>query len=584
MRQPVWSDTTNLLKRVVLIILLHIGSMLSIDTADAQINDEIKAALKRFPSLEIVSIKKATGKVELLKSKGLTSDDLKGISLQDHPPVLKRKLDYSEDTYEKPYLADGIGPFRLNQFNCNFNYGGHNNYQMQDYACTHGFNTIYPYRRTPEQISVLPTDTKIASWSGISKYRKTWWQDQQLPEARYDLLNSDQFLTQPSEIQDRSPKQFDSYMLDMEHTPPLETETLKKQTWYPKTNREEFEKRYYAGFQKSLTSTVNAYRQQGFENLGIYGWSPLERGWYPLLANTPLPREPWELYGKSVSDSVDVIHNSAYCPYADSKNVAYVLASIEENVRRAKELDNPKPVRPYFWPLISGGGGGDRWWQEVPHLNEDQEAMIAMAFFLDIDGLVVWNWSGRSSHHVASFETFMGTPAKRSLMVAKPFNTDDTSGQNHEFRRYDYLHVQDTKNGVLSFQKIHPEDKKNDYGISPKQPIYRVEFKSLIPFLRARSEPISAVIRGMALVKPFEASIRKGTPQKDFNSRDIFRENLPVYRRVKTGSYHLIITYDPQTIRTGKESKIVVKDFDGNKDLDLVFPADQHPRIFIVSE
>ena len=585
MNPPTSSDATNLLKHAVFLFFVCVIPIFLATTVVAQVNGEIETALKQFPSLEVVSIKGVTGKVEVLKAKGLTSTDLDGVSLQDRPPVLKQKLEYSEDTYQKPYRATGIRPFRLNQFNCEFNYGGLNNYEMQDYAATHGFNTIDPFRRTPEQISILPAGTKIAHWKGIAKYRDKWWKEKKLPKARYDLLTSDLFQLLPSEISGRASEKFDTTMLDMEHTPPLELKELKKQKWYPNANGREFEQQYYEGYAKSLTSTVTAYKNQGFKKIGIYGWAPVERAWFPMLADEPLSREAWERYGKEVSDAVDVVHNSVYCPYTDSRNVAYVLANIEENVLRVHELDNPKPVRPYFWPLISGGGGGgNRWWKEVPQINEDQEAMIAMAFFVGIDGLVVWNWSGQSSHHVASFDTFMGKPDKRSLMVAKPFNTDDTSGQNHEFRRYDYLHVQDTKNGILSFQKIHPEDNKNDYGISSEQPFYRVEFKSLIPFLRARSEPISAVIRGMALVKPFEASIRKGTPQKDFNSRDIFRENLPVYRRVKTGDYHLIITYDPQTIRTGKESKIVVKDFDGNKDLDLVFPADQHPRIYIVSE
>ena len=577
-------DTTHL-KHSAFMLFLSLNLIFLPGITVAQVNNEIATALKRFPNLEVTSIKGVTGEVNLEKAKGLTSNDLIGISLQERPPALKRKLKYSEDDHQKPYQAKGISPFRLNQFNCNFNYGGRNNYDMQDYASTHGFNTIYPFRRTPEQISVFPAGTKIASWRGIFKYRNNWWKDQKLPKARYDLLTSDQFRPEPSELRGSTdPAKVDSLMLDMEHAPPLALESLKKQKWYPKADNKEFDRRYYAGYAKSLTSTVDTYRSLGFKNIGIYGWSPLARSWYPMLSDKPLSRESWEMFGKQVCDSVDVIYNSVYCPYADSKNVAYVLANIEETVRRAQELNKPKPVRPYFWPLISGGGGGDRWWQEVPHLNEDQEAMIAMAFFLDIDGLVIWNWSGQSNHHIASFDTFMGKPAKRGLMVGKPFNLDDTAGQSHQFARYDYLHVNDSKDGILSFQKVYPKEKEDNFGISSERPAFKIDFKTLAPFLRARSEPISSVIRGMALIQPFEASIRKGIPQADFDSREVFRQNLPLYRRVKTGNYHFVITYDPQTIRTGKDSNIVVENFGDKKGLDLVFPADQQPRIYIVSE
>lgn len=574
----------RLLKHAVQLFLVCISPIFFANTAVPQVNYEIETALKLFPSLKVVSIKGMTGEVNVRKSNGLTSNDLIGVSLQDRPPVLKRKLNYGEDSFQKPYQAPGIGPFRLNQFNCQFNYGGRNNYEMQDYAATHGFDSIYPFRRTADQISILPAGTKLAHWRGIFKYRDKWWKDQKLPNRRYDLLNQDHFLVKPSEAPAIASAQVDSQMLDMEHSPPFGLETLKKQEWYPEVNQSEFQQRYYDGYANTLTSTIKTYRNRGYKNLGIYGWSPLKRSWHPMLADEPLSRESWEVFGKQICDSVDVIHNSVYCPYADSRNVAYVLANIDENVRRAQELNNPKPVRPYFWPLISGGGGGDRWWREVPHLNEDQEAMIAMSFFLGIDGLVIWNWSGQSNHHVASFETFMGKSAKRSLMVGSPFSLNDTAGQTHQFRRYDYLHVQNFQNGVLSFQKIYPNEKENDYGLSSERPVFQAEFKILTPFLRPRSEPVAAIVRAMALVKPFELSIRNGTPQQDFDSREAFRKNLPLYRRVKTGNYHLVITYDPQTIRSGKESKIFVKDFDGNQGIDLVFPADQHPRIYIVSD
>ena len=578
-------DAISFLKRLVTLAVLTISQVFLADTVSAQVDNEIQAALKQFPNLKLVSIKEVTGRVHILKSHGLISNDLNGISLQDYPPVLRRKLQPDRDQ-PKPYEAKGIGPFRLNHFNCQFNYGGRYNYQMQDYAATHGFNSIYPFRRTTSQISALPTGTKIAQWKGIAKYRDKWWQDHSLPKARYDLLNGDHFWSPADKkFKGKNIKQTDLLMLDMEHALPLEIEKLKKQKWYPKTNQKEFSQRYYSGYAQSLTSTIQAYRNHGYKAVSIYGWSPQIRSWFPMLADKPLNRDFWEAYGKYVCDSVDVIHNSVYCPYADSKNVAFVLASIDENVRRVQELDNPKPVRPYFWPLISGGGShGFRWEKEVPHLNEDQEAMTAMAFFLGIDGLVIWNWSGKSSHHVASTQTFMGEPSKRTLMVSKSFRIDDSAGQAHLFSRYDYLHALDIQDGAIKFQKILPHMKKNNYGISPEQPIFHTKYDLLTPFLRPRSEPVAAIVRAMALIKPFELSIRNGTPQQDFNLREAFRKNHPLYRRVKNGNYHLVITYNPHTIRSGVESNIILENFDGNQGLDLVFPADQHPRIYILSD
>ena len=61
-----------------------------------------------------------------------------------------------------------------------------------------------------------------------------------------------------------------------------------------------------------------------------------------------------------------------------------------------------------------------------------------------------------------------------------------------------------------------------------------------------------------------------------------FRRNQPLLRHVENGKYHLVITYNPNTIRSGQDGEIKVKDFAGRNGVDLIFPADDRPRIFVV--
>ena len=570
--------------------LLAVVALPAFGHAFDDVDREVSEALSRFPHIKLISIKNRSGQVIVNKSDGLTSSDLVNVPLDDQPPRLKRRLQYSVNEkntargIQEPYVAIGIQPFRLQYFNCEFNYGGRHNYPMQDYASTHGFNIIYPYRRSAAQKSVFPTGTRLSEWKGISKFRKKWFKDQDIPYGRYDQLDMSHFRIDDPTLRGKKPNGVDFMMVDMEHQPPLSSERLRKTKWYPKQNSSDFERRYYTNYARSLVSTLQAHRRQGFQHLGIYGWSPGQQLWTPMLQNKPMPREAWDVYGKSIYRFVDVIHNSVYCPYFSPKNVAFVLANIEENLRRVNEMPVAKPVRPYFWPLISGGGGGDRWWREVPHLNEDQEAMTAMSFFLGIDGLVIWNWSGQTNHHIPSFSTFAsnGKP-KRALMVSKAFRMKPDNGDSVTFQRYDLLHVKDYKNGVVSFQKIVPDQKDQKYGILPNRPVFMANYEILKQYLRPRSEPISAVVKGLALIKPFEYMLKTGQPIIDFDSRRDLRQTRPLCRRVKNGSFHLVITYDPMTIRSGEERKIVLKNFAGKKGLHLEFPADQHPRIFVLA-
>ena len=358
------------------------------------VNRELTRAFDTYPNLQMLKIGNAKETIRVPKHTGLTVADIRGVPLDNPAPRLVRKISYERRNIDRsspgsaPYMSPGILPFRLDHFNCEFNYGGRHNYLMQDYASLHGFNMIHDYRRTTVQKSVFPTGTGISKWKGIEKFRKKWFQENGLRFARYDQLQETHFENSSSLGDPLKNQQFAHIMLDMEH-PILAQANLKKQNWYPPSHRSLFEKTYYENYARTLTSTVAAYRLAGFKSIGIYGWQPFPRSWITMLQGKELPRHGWETYGKKVYGSVDVIHNSVYCPYLNSRNVAFVLASIDENVRRAKEMDVQKPVRPYFWPLISGGGSGYRWWRELPHPNEDQCAMIAMSFFYR--GLTDWS-------------------------------------------------------------------------------------------------------------------------------------------------------------------------------------------------
>ena len=100
----------------------------------------------------------APGEVVLTTQQSLTVEHLRGVDLDDDPPVLGQPVKPYDarmtDSYplgKAPYVARGIRPFRFEYFNCEFNYGGWHNHPMADYAAAHGFNIVYPYVRETEQ-------------------------------------------------------------------------------------------------------------------------------------------------------------------------------------------------------------------------------------------------------------------------------------------------------------------------------------------------------------------------------------------------------------------------------------------------
>jgi hypothetical protein len=590
------------------------------DGLPPEANRELAWLLERVPSFRIAKMEHGGRTTELALSDSLTIDDLRGKTLDPAPPVLGEAPAYDPrqtDTFAPgtaPYEATGIEPFRFRYFNCEFNYGGWHNFKMMDYASTRGFNIIFPYIRKAEESAHLPQGTKWLTWSGFINWGE-WFKRHNIPDNRYDLLTDldATALHIADKIFRREPdspllkKRGDLLMIDMEHSV-LSPEKLREQEWYPRKGTEQerkaFEDKYYAGYALTYLSAVQAARAEGWKDISIYGWYPYGRTWGGLEQAQADPGTDfaWNAFGEKIFSEVDIVNNSVYSFYWVAENVAYTLANIDMNLSMT---GNRKPVRPYYWSLLHGGGGGVRWWRGQPLANEDARAMHAMLFFTGCDGFDLWNWSGTGNHHrpalfrdnsVKNPET--GAVEKKreylDVMVGKPFACVSDSGSKHEFQRYDALHIISVDDlGEAAFYQI---DKNAPGNAKAGDETYRLAEEELLANLRPASEPVSAIIEGLALAKPFEYILRNGETKVDISAKKQFANRLPAVRRVKLGQLHLFITYDPNPVygtlpkgeteapQQGKPRRIVLADFDGVEGRKVTIPADAQTRIFALVE
>lgn len=582
------------------------------DEADGAAEVELRLLATKVPTFRVVNLPMAAGTVVLRPEQSLTIEELRGVDLDDNPPVPGQPAEaYDERMTDEhppgqaPYVARGIKPFRLKYFNCEFNYGGWHNFGMADYAAAHGFNIIYPYVRKTTQRTHLPTGTKWLTWGGFINWHK-WFGEHGLPNDRYDLLVDKDLVkihlqegkfdrpADPTEL-----KQCGDYlMIDMEH-PVLSPDRLRVQSWYPadasETDRQSFEKRYYDGYAQTYISAVTAARKQGWSNISLYGWAPYGRTWGGLEKPEVESgtHHAWNAFGRQIYEVVDIINNSVYCFYWSPNNVAYTLANIDSNMALVKSMPTKKPVRPYYWTLLHGGGGGWRWWQGQPVANEEKRAMIAMAFFTGIEGFDTWNWSGTGNHHVPpaltskrSGKDYFSSGADVMLkdeLELVPENAP-AGAEPERLKRYDVVHVLsvDEANGIVRFQKIRHGSK--NHGVTDDQPVFAMPIRELKRYLRIKSEPVAAMIEGMTLAKPFECILRHGDVKIDVSARRQFKQSLPIVRRVKLGSIHILITYDPKVVYGGEPREIVLTDFDGQLGRTLQLPADEQTRIFALRD
>jgi hypothetical protein len=260
--------------------------------------------------------------------------------------------------------------------------------------------------------------------------------------------------------------------------------------------------------------------------------------------------------------------------------------------------------------LLHGGGSGRRWWKLQPVAVEEKRAMIAMAFFTGIDGFDTWN-GGRNSNSRVYTPTLLDTVKKKDAagkrvyrkvaadrMVKDAFTAKSEDGKSKSFERYDAIRVLsvDEETGMARFQELIKWDKKSNYGTGKAFPVHLMQAEELTSHIRVNGETTAAMIEGMALVKPFEYTLRHGDVKIDVPAQEQFGRRLPVVRRVKLGPIHVLITYDPNVIygtapkgkkrapATGQPREIVLKDFDNVAGRTLRLPADAQTRIFVLRE
>lgn len=590
------------MRLLVISLILVLSSAASAAAPEEMAQAELKALSARVKKFKVVDFAWKPGELRLTPVDSLTIDDLRGVALDDAPPQLigpapRYAVSMADDcpAHGRPYVARDIAPFRFRHFHCEFNYGGWHNFDMQDYASTHGFDVLLPYIRKPAEMRHWPRGTQVLRGSGEPDWER-WMARHGIPAGRYDrLADMDlvKLLAQAGLY--RRPQGGDVFMIDLEHSV-LSPGKLREQPWYPKEQsadvRVAFEKKYYAGYAQTYVSAVLAAKRQGWPLVSVYGWAPYGRPWGGLekAQVDPGTNDAWDSFGRRIYDAVDIINNSVYCFYWSAQNVAYVLASIDNNIRFVKSAGSPKPVRPYFMTILHGGGGGWRWWREQPLSDEEERAMTAMAFFTGIDGLDTWNWSGTGSHHVVALshaekhkvgDTETTTIEYHDVMVARAFSlkADD---RDESFKRYDVLHVLGIDQQGVRFQKIRPAEKNN--GVDGQFPIFGMPREKLLPLLRPKSEPVAATVEGLALVKPFEYILRHGEVKIDVPAAEQFAKTLPIVRRVKLGRFHVLITYDPGVVHGGAAREIVLKDFDGSRWCMLRLPADEQTRVFVLRE
>lgn len=567
---------------------------------------EIKKLTDRVKDFRVFELTRDAGDVRLNATWSLTIEHLRGVPIDDDPPIFRQQpptyrpphTDGIKPPRSRPYVAKGVLPFRFTHFNCEFNYGGRGNSEMRDYAATHGFN-IVSYNAGPH----MPAGTEFLKWGGGLDWENLF-SNTKFETGRFDIYaqvaaTHDVVETAIGRGRFRHRPGFTHRMVDIEHGC-LSPDKLSQQSWYPKGKdqaaRQAFEARYYEGYALTYLAPLRVARRQGWEKLSIYGWYMVPRTWWGLDRLTIEPGQDWQWrrYGNLLYQASDIINNSVYCPYWDPGNVAHTLANIDFTMQYVNAQPNRKPVRPYYWTLLHGGGGGWRWWKGLPIASEESRAMHAMGFFTGFDGFDAWNWSGNSNHHRPTIDpvhrdgdrpdTRMIGVKPADVMLGKAFTLTGSDNKQETFQRYDVLHLleYDRPSHEISFQKIR-HGKKN-HGWHKDYPVFKLHQSELVDKLRPLSEPVAAMIEGLALVKPFEYVLRHGQVKIDVPAQLQWKKKLSVARRVKYKNYHVLITYDPGVIYGGRPRDIILNDFDGTKDRTLRLHADAQTRIFVLRD
>jgi hypothetical protein len=475
-----------------------------------------------------------------------------------------------------PYVASGIAPFRMHHFTNEFNYTGWHNFDMQDYAATHGFDAVAPYVRDRDAWNNLPTDTIRLHW-GTFVHWEGWMAEHGIPAHRYDLL-ADRDLV--SELKPAAAEWYNGSllaMLDLEHALPAPQQV----DGYPHdgddAERAKWRQNYYDGYAATLVATAKAVRLDGAPSIGIYGWQPFRKTWFGLEDAVVDPATYWEwhAFGRKIYDAYDVMHPDVYCFYFDPANVAFTLANVDLCRKLIESEPVRKPMRPYYWTLLHGGDAKYHWWKDQPIYNEEARARTTLAFFAGIDGIVEWNWSDLGSH-------IKPPPIEpgRDVMVGHAFDATTDDGRTATIKRYDIVRIIAVSDGRVHLRR-HLRGLQD---LPPDAPSFVVDRALLQSHLRPAAGAIAAVIEGLALVKPLEYILRHGEVAVDVSAQRQFAEHLPIVRRVTLDGLHVMATYDPGCVYGGEPRDIVLADFAGRHGMTLTLPADAQVRLFVVRD
>ncbi|MGE0432816.1 MAG: hypothetical protein AB7S36_11195 [Planctomycetota bacterium] len=567
------------------------GDALAGNPAEAEVN----RLLGILPALPVSELAAAPGQTTLTIAASITIDQLRDVTIDASPPALQQPGWEAPahpatmlDTFAPgtaPYEAPGIKPFRFRHFTNEFNIGGWHNHALLEYASTHGFSITNLYALTiDDALAHLPAGTKVMNWSGAVNW-DTWMPAHSLTEGRYDTLPArgelaDTIISENTFVNARA-ADFANKMIDMEHSV-LDPTTLHSQAWYPSgdtpANQQAFEDAYYGGFANTQIAPIVAARAAGWTNISLYGWQPVARTFFSAgtFVADPSTDWRWNRYGREVYAAADVINPSVYNFYWDNRNVAYVLANIDLNQRMIADEAVQKPVRPYFWNLLHGGGPDWRWWRGQAVRDEDMVAQAALSFFTGIDGEVLWGWSGTTDHTLPTIEV------DADVVLEKALPTKDESDASVVFNRYDVLHVVSIAADEATVQVV---DKSNPtLLVGAGKPVYTVQVADLQAAVRSGVASVDQFIEGMCMAFFFEEFLHRGELHSDVSSQQQFEQRLPIVRRVSWGQYHVIATYDPRFEEYPGGRTITIDDVDGVAGRSLVLPADGKVRFFLVHD
>lgn len=554
---------------------------------------ELAGIQGKFPAFGVVPLG-SSGTTVLPSTSALVVDDLRGVQIDDSPPMLQGPVHVAPATMvdgfapaQAPYHADGILPFDFRYFTNANSYRGWHTWNMTEYAAIHGFGQAHIYNSSLSDWSHLPATGEFYTWSGWNW--NTWMASNAYAAGRYDTLPALPTLTAAMQAENffyataTNPEAYANSMADMEHSV-LSPTNLQAQSWYPsmgtQAEKDQFESDYYNGYANTNICWMDIAEQNQWSGYGMYGWQPFARQWFNLDTATGDPQTywPWLRYGSRIYDEVDVLYPTIYSFYWNSKNLAYMLANLDLHHSVISEKVEQKPTMAFVWPLLHGGGGGWRWWRNQPIPDHDMQAMYATIFFSEIEGTVLFGWSGTGDPHRVTLSL------DDDRLVETPFTAPQLGapGQTRDFQQYDVIHV--TAVGVGGDIEFKYIDKADPAGSIAAPTTYVLPRTTLEPALRADTAGMDAMIEGFALASVFEYFLWYGDVEVDVPATEQWAQSLPVVRRVQLGRYHAIVGYDPFFASFPAGRVVTLPDFDGVSGRTVEVPVDGTVRIWLLEE